>query len=77
MLEDLDESDKRVLQAVYAATGGDHWTRKRGWMSTAPHSEWEDVTINFTGGVSQLNLIDNNLCGIISLRYLLHLMKVA
>jgi hypothetical protein len=65
-----------VLQALYAVTGGEQWKRKRGWMSAAPLSEWEGVIINFSGRVTQLRLFDNNLCGIISLMQLLHLMMI-
>ena len=34
----LAEGDRRVLQELYAVTGGEQWTRKRGWMSAAPIS---------------------------------------
>jgi hypothetical protein len=62
-----------VLQALYAVTGGEQWKRKSGWMSAAPLSEWHGVTINYSGRVTHLNLINNNLCGNISLMQLLHL----
>jgi len=56
-----------VLQALYAVTGGEQWKDKRGWMSAAPLSEWQGVTINSSGRVTEIALIENNLCGIISL----------
>ena len=60
------DNDRRVLQALYAATGGDQWMRKRCWMSLAPISEWQGVYINSSGRVNELHLINNNLCGMIS-----------
>jgi len=65
-----------VLQSLYAVTGGEQWKRKTGWMSAAPLSEWQRVTINSTGRVTWLDLHDNNLRGIISLIQLLHLMMI-
>jgi hypothetical protein len=70
------ESDRRVLQALYAVTGGEQWRSKRGWMSVAPLSEWEGVIINSSGRVTGLHLYENNLCGIISLMLLLHYMSL-
>jgi len=60
-----------VLEALHAFTGGEHWRRKRDWMSAAPLSEWQGVNINSSGRVTNLNLTNNNLCGIISLVQLL------
>jgi len=65
-----------VLQALYAVTGGEQWKRKRGWMSAAPLSEWEGVTINSSGSVTQLDIEDNNLCGTTLLSYILQLMMM-
>jgi len=65
-----------VLQALYAVTGGEQWKRKRGWMSAAPLSEWEEVNINSSGRVTELRLSYNNLCGIISLMLLMHYMMM-
>ena len=70
------ESDRRVLQALYAVTGGELWKRKRGWMSAAPLSEWKGVTINSSGRVTELYLYENNLRGIISVKQMLHLMMI-
>ena len=60
-------SDRRVLQALYAVAGGEKWKWKGGWMSGAPLSEWQGVTLNSSGRVTRLDLDYNNLCGIISL----------
>jgi hypothetical protein len=35
-----------VLQALYAATGGELWDMNKNWMSAAPLSEWEGVTVH-------------------------------
>jgi hypothetical protein len=50
---------------LYAVTGGEQWKRERGWMSASPLSEWEGVTFDSSGSVTELDLHDNNLCGII------------
>jgi hypothetical protein len=65
-----------VLQALYAVTGGEQWKGKTGWMSAAPLSEWQGVTINSSGSLTKLNLMTKNLCGIISLKQLMHYMML-
>jgi hypothetical protein len=65
-----------VLQASYAVTEGKQWKRKEGWMPAAPLNEWDGVTINSSGRVTELELFENNLCGIISLMQLMHNMML-
>jgi hypothetical protein len=64
-----------VLQALYAATGGEQWEEKTGWMSDDPLSQWEGVTINTSGRVTRLELTSNNLRGTTLLSCLHHLMN--
>jgi len=52
-----------VLQALYAATGGKKWERKREWMSATPLKEWQGVAVNSSGRVTRLILSYSNLCG--------------
>jgi hypothetical protein len=63
------ESDRRVLVALYETTGGERWTINRGWMSTAPLSEWEGVSVEATGRVTKCLLEDRNLSGITMLTF--------
>jgi len=65
-----------VLQALYEVTGGEKWKTKRGWMSAAPFSEWAGIIIDSSGRVTEVDLSDNNLCGIMSLKQLMHYMML-
>ena len=62
-------SDRRVLAALYEATGGEQWTSNRGWMSAAPVSVWEGVTVDATGRVTKCRLEGRNLSGITMLTF--------
>jgi len=53
-----------VLEQFYVAAGGEEWKRKISWISTAPLSEWQGVTVDATGSVTKLVLSDNNLTGV-------------
>jgi len=53
-----------VLKELYAATGGDLWKRKTCWISAAPLSEWQGVTIDTNERVTRLQVFDNKLSGI-------------
>jgi len=59
------ESDKRILEIFYAATRGQQWARKGGWMSNVPLSMWEGVIFD-NGHVTQINLGNNALIGSIA-----------
>ena len=58
-----------ALGAFYGATGGSRWRNNRGWMSAAPLSEWEGVTVNASGRVIKLMLVYIKLRGITILTY--------
>ena len=62
-------SDRRVLAALYEATGGEQWTSNRDWMSAAPLSAWEGVTVDSTGKVTKCCLEDRKLSGITMLTF--------
>ena len=48
----------------YEATGGEQWMMSdRAWMSAAPLSEWEGVTVGAAGRVTKLSLDSRNLSG--------------
>ena len=56
-------ADRAALVALYNATGGDNWTDKDNWLSEEPIGEWQGVTTNDEGRVTELYLWTNNLRG--------------
>ena len=57
------ERDRAALIAFYQATGGDNWKLNRRWLSDEPLDQWQGVTTNREGAVTQLLLPDNRLTG--------------
>ncbi len=61
-----DEPDDRAaLVALYEATDGDNWKSNANWLSDAPLGEWFGVTTDDDGRVTRLELIDNELSGVL------------
>ncbi len=58
-------SDRDVLVAVYNETDGNNWANNTNWLSEAPLGSWFGVTVDEDGRVTELNLRDNNLHGMI------------
>ncbi len=56
-------TEREILEALYAATGGEDWTRREGWLSDAPLGDWHGVTTDGEGRVLELALYGNNLRG--------------
>ena len=56
-------SDRAVLEALYAATGGANWTNGANWLTDAPLGAWRGVTTDGAGRVAGLDLDDNGLSG--------------
>jgi hypothetical protein len=59
------EAQKPALIALYNATDGDNWTNNTNWNSSNPINSWFGVTVNENGLVTSLDLIANNLAGVI------------
>ena len=58
------ETDREALVALYNATDGENWDqRSANWLSDAPLGEWEGVTTDDDGRVTELGLPYNNLSG--------------
>ena len=57
------ETDREALVALYNATDGENWTFSDSWLSDAPLGEWEYVTTNDDGRVTELDLNFNGLSG--------------
>ena len=55
--------DRAALVALYNATNGDNWTDKENWLSDEPLGEWQGVTTDDDGRVTQIRLWENNLIG--------------
>ncbi|MCP4109089.1 MAG: hypothetical protein GY749_26765, partial [Desulfobacteraceae bacterium] len=58
------EQDRLALIALYNSTDGDNWTNNANWLTDEPVSTWHGVTVD-NGHVTQINLNNNNLSGII------------
>ncbi|CAN0326806.1 unnamed protein product, partial [Hapterophycus canaliculatus] len=61
------ERDRDALVALYIATDGPRWERKRNWNKRDEDiATWEGVTVNAQGRVVGLSLCANNLRGMTS-----------
>ena len=61
--ETLDDGDFAVLQQLYAATDGAHWTRPWVLGATAAETGLLEGVIIVSGHVAEIDLHDNNLVG--------------
>ena len=59
---DVAQVERLALSELFAATGGDSWTRSRGWNTSAGVDSWHGVTMR-GGRVSGIALADNGLAG--------------
>ena len=65
------KNDKAALLTLYNSTGGDNWTRKRGWddptgLPLVYERQWDGVVLNITScRVEELQLGNNGLSGTI------------
>ncbi len=55
-------TDRVILEQLFRATAGVNWTRREGWLTSAPLDEWYGVTTE-AGRVVQLDLKGNDLKG--------------
>ncbi|CBN75537.1 conserved unknown protein [Ectocarpus siliculosus] len=58
-------TDRAALLALFIATNGPSWTTSTAWGTAAPLGEWYGVTVDDDGRVSQLELRENGLSGVI------------
>ncbi|WP_419943565.1 Ig-like domain-containing protein [Candidatus Palauibacter sp.] len=56
-------SDRQVLEALYASTGGPKWKRNEHWLSDRPLGEWHGVSVDSGGRVTAIELRNNGLIG--------------
>ena len=50
------ETDREALVALYNATDGENWDISDNWLSDAPLGEWDGVTTDDDGRVTELDL---------------------
>ena len=55
--------ERTALTALYDATGGQDWKTNDGWLSDAPLDQWQRVTTDEDGKVTDLDLSANQLSG--------------
>ena len=55
--------DRAALTALYHATNGDNWRNNTNWLTDAPLEDWDGVTTNGDGRVTELDFQENNLSG--------------
>lgn len=55
--------ERDALIALYDRTNGPNWTDDTNWSSSEALKDWYGVSIDADGGVTALNLADNNLSG--------------
>ena len=58
-----NQSDLRVLESLFLASGGEEWTNATGWREGAPASQRYGVGTDALGRVTALDLTGNGLTG--------------
>ena len=56
-------ADRAALMAFYNATNGTHWHEHDNWNTAGSVRNWQGVSTNLAGFVTELSLPDNNLTG--------------
>ena len=56
-------TERDVLTALYASTGGHGWTNSSGWLSDVPLGRWHGVDVDAQGRVNSLTLDGHDLAG--------------
>ena len=57
--------DRAALVAFHDSTGGPDWTDRGNWKTSAPLGDWQGVTTDAAGRVTELLLVANGLTGVI------------
>ena len=58
-------TDRAALEILYHATDGPNWTNNANWLSDRPLGEWDGVTTDADGRVTELLLDERGLSGLI------------
>ncbi len=62
-VEETDTADRATLIAFYNATGGPNWGDRTNWHTPESIRNWEGVSTNSAGFVTELSLSENDLSG--------------
>jgi hypothetical protein len=54
-----DCNDRKVLEEIYNDNDGANWEEHENWMTDAPINEWDGVTADADGNVTELDLSHN------------------
>jgi hypothetical protein len=46
----VSEVERQALMELFAATGGERWTKRDGWGTSAPVCKWHGVFCDFVAG---------------------------
>ena len=60
-----ENPDPEALISLYNETNGPGWMRQENWLSDLPLSEWYGVETDANGRATALNLVDNDLFGVL------------
>ncbi|WP_420635435.1 leucine-rich repeat domain-containing protein [Candidatus Palauibacter sp.] len=63
--EECELSERDILEALFAATGGSNWARNENWNSDQPLGEWYGVSVDEGGRVTEVVLGSNGLTGLV------------
>ena len=63
MAQTSPETNREALVALYNATGGPNWYLNDNWLRDVPISEWEGVTTDDNGRVTELFVAFDQLSG--------------
>lgn len=55
--------ERRILELIYEAAGGEDWTRSDNWVTDADLDAWYGIEVDNEGRVVAITLSDNNLVG--------------
>ncbi len=59
----IRDIERTVLTTLFDATGGEDWKTSDGWLSDSPLDQWQRVTTDEDGRVTDLDLGSNQLSG--------------
>ncbi len=57
------DRDRAALEDLYRIAGGENWLRKENWLSNLSLGQWEGISVNAEGCVTEIFLGENNLEG--------------
>ena len=62
----VPRTDREILASLYESTGGEQWTVRSNWLSVHPLETWYGVTVDADARVTEINLPNNNLRGLLT-----------